>query len=649
MAEHPVARVLPESRLPQLDRLFDYAIPEGMDIRPGVRVKVPMGKGGRLVSGFVVELAGQSDFTGTLAAIDTVVSPVSVLTPEIYELAGTIARRGAGGTSDVLRLAIPPRAVRVEKQWLERGDTPVEPAVTPPPPGEYSSESWEALVEPGAKHWVQKRYGVTSQGPESWPHGLDDLARIATTVLASQRSVIICVPDWRDVELLERSLLSLVEPDHLARFDPGHTPSERYRNYLRTLEDRPVIAYGSRHVLYAPVSRLGALLVDTDSDSSHKEPLAPYPHSRDIALLRAEQTGASVGFSSHLPSLEVTRLMAMGYLAAVRPIRDERPRVIPTALGRTDQSANAPARLPSLAFQAVKKALESGPVLVQVFHAGYSAGLACVECRERARCGDCGGPLRQLGRGESASCAWCGHLASDWVCPDCHHRSLTPVGQGIGRTTGELGKAFPGVPVVQSDGQHRLLEVAHKPALVVATRGAEPIVPGGYRTALLLDGEAMLQRPALDAQVDTLTAWEAALSLLAPNAVAYLTDLDGPIAQAVASDAMEKLLVAELAERQALRMPPAIRVASLRGPQGLVEQLTATLTPQAEVDALGPVSVNGEARALIRMPYREAGSIAGELRAAVVRQATESGRLQSRLKVAMDDLATLDELATGDL
>jgi primosomal protein N' (replication factor Y) len=184
---------------------------------------------------------------------------------------------------------------------------------------------------------------------------------------------------------------------------------------------------------------------------------------------------------------------------------------------------------------------------------------------------------------------------------------------------------------------------------VVATRGAEPIVPGGYRTALLLDGEAMLQRPALDAQVDTLTAWEAALSLLAPNAVAYLTDLDGPIAQAVASDAMEKLLVAELAERQALRMPPAIRVASLRGPQRLVEQLTATLTPQAEVDALGPVSVNGEARALIRMPYREAGSIAGELRAAVVRQATESGRRQSKLKVAMDDLATLDELATGDL
>ena len=649
MAEHPVARVLPDSRLPQLDRLFDYAIPQGMDVHPGVRVKVPMGKGGRLVTGFVVEVAQTSEFSGQLAQIDTLVSPVPVLTDDIRDLAYTVAKRGAGGASDVLRLAIPPRAVRVEKQWLDRDDTPREPVIAPERPEGYSAEGWGALVEPGGKHWLQKRYGVTLAGAKACPQGHDDLARLAVSVLSQGRSVIICVPDWRDVDLLERSLQELVDSDHLARFDPEHTPSERYRQFLRTLENRPVIAYGSRHVLYAPVHELGAVIVDTDSDSSHREPLAPYPHSRDIALLRGEGAQTSVIFASHLPSLEVTRLLEMDYLQAVRPGRDERPRVIPTALGRTDQGSRAPARLPSVAFQAVKTALQHGPVLVQVFHAGYSSGLVCVECRERARCGECGGPLRFARRGAPASCAWCGHLAGAWSCPHCQHRELTPVGQGIGRTIQELGKAFPGVAVIQSDGAHRLLEVADKPALVVATRGAEPLVPGGYRAALLLDGEAMLQRPALDTQVDTLMAWEHALSLLARDAVAYLTDVDGPVAQAVASDAMEKLLAAELAERATLRMPPAVRVASLRGPQRLVEELTDTVAQQPEVDALGPVSVEGEARALIRMPYRAAGAIATELRAAVVRHASEAPRRQSRLKVVMDDVATLDELASGDL
>ncbi len=119
MAKRPVARVLPESRLPQLDRVFDYVVPDGMDAPVGCRVKVPIGRSAKLHTGFVVERPESSDFGGELSPIDQVLSPVSVLTDEVLESARALAKRQAGGVADVLRLAIPPRAVRVEKKWLE--------------------------------------------------------------------------------------------------------------------------------------------------------------------------------------------------------------------------------------------------------------------------------------------------------------------------------------------------------------------------------------------------------------------------------------------------------------------------------------------------------------------------------------------------
>ncbi|MDR9396471.1 primosomal protein N' [Pontimonas sp.] len=659
MTEHPVARVLPESRLPQLDRLFDYAIPEGMDVRPGVRVRVPMGRGGRLQAGFVVEVLEKSSYEGTLSPIEHLVSPVPVVPPELYRLAQAVASRQAGGVADILRLAVAPRAVRVEKAWLKDSDdstvTTEPPLDSPTASSHYDPEQWSALWKSGAKHWWQLPYGSASAAEGEIPAGHREIARLAATVLAAGSSVVVCVPDWRDQLFVDQALREWVEAEALAPFVATETPTERYRSYLRTLEARPSVAYGARHAIYAPVSNLGLVLVLSDSDDLHREPLAPYPHSRDVALLRAEQTGAAVVFASHVPSLPVLRLMQMGYLGEVRAQQHTRPRVIPTALGRLSDDVKTPARLPSVAYRAVVEAITQGPVLVQVFHSGYSPGLSCRSCGERARCVECGGPLKTAKRSGPISCGWCGHLATLWSCNECGGSEYRPSGHGVGRTTHELGRAFPGVPIIQSDGESRTARVPGTPALVVATRGAEPVAQGGYRAALLLDAESMLQRASLNALEDTLQGWEWAMSLLAPGAIAYLTDLEGPVAQSVAAGGLEVLLARELVQRGELRMPPTVRLAAISGPRGDVEDLVASLTgPDSrhaaggQVDALGPIRHDSQATYILRMSYRVAPDIAPELRAAVVRSASKGPRQTARLKVVMDDVDTLDALAVEE-
>ncbi len=649
-ASGAIARVVLDTRLPHLDRLLDYRIPDGVDVSPGVRVKVPLGHAQKLSNGFVVQVTHQSDYPGEIAPIDQVVSEVPVLTKDLWTLARTVADRQGGSAADILRLAIPQRAVRVEKNWLEHGTPPGESVPWPDPSPHYSPESWRHMAEPGSRTALELPPGVVNTStPHPTTTAATTIATLAATVLAQGRSVVIAVPDWRDGELVERSLLEYLHPDHLVRLRSDQTPSEKYLSYLRCLEGRPVVVVGQRHAIYQPVSHLGLLVVLSESDDSHREQLAPYPHTRDIALIRAEQSGAALVFADWVTGVDIMRLVQMDYLSLVTPTTRQRPTIIPTALTMNSQQEPAPGRLPSLAYRAVSDALKEGPVLVQVFRSGFAPGLACTHCRERVRCHSCGGPVTATSSTTRRTCSWCGISAAPRACGECGGLAVTPIGHGVGRTVTELGKAFPRVPVIQADGNHPILDVPDKPALVVATRGSEPVAHGGYRAVLLLDGDKMLQRSSLGALEETLRGWEWAASLAAPNASVYVTDVDGPVVHAFTAGAHRDVMVGELRERRELRLPPAVRIASVTGPPATVAEVTSDIVDAFPgSDVLGPVRLDSDrVRSLLRFSFSAGNDVARALRAAVISRAVSKTPTAKRLRIALDDLAALDQISNA--
>ena len=152
----PVARVLVESSLPHLDRPFDYAVPAALDqaAQPGVRVKVKFN--GQDLNGFLLERAAESDAGHTLVPLAKVVSPVPVLTPAVKDLAAAVAARYAGTVSDVLRLAVPPRVARLEKDYpasLTPGKRKASPPCQVPPVFHRGHRTAPALPSSGT--WPQ--------------------------------------------------------------------------------------------------------------------------------------------------------------------------------------------------------------------------------------------------------------------------------------------------------------------------------------------------------------------------------------------------------------------------------------------------------------------------------------------------------------
>ncbi|MCU1603479.1 MAG: Primosomal protein, partial [Frankiales bacterium] len=487
--DRPVARLAVDTGVAHLDQPFDYAVPASMaEAEAGCRVRVRFS--GRLVDGFVLERLEESDHEGTLLALQSLVSPEQVLTGEVAALCRAVADRTAGSLYDVLRLAIPPRHARVEAEEVK------QPAALPPAPGPASWDRYPHgpafLTTPGIRAVWSALPGPT------WP---SEVALAVQATVAGGRGAVVVVPDARDVE---RVSAALAEVPHVAlRADLG--PAEWYRRWLRVLRGEVLAVVGTRAAAFAPVRDLGLAVLWDDGDDLHAEPRSPYAHAREVLVQRTHLTGAGLLLGGFARTAEGQLLVDSGWARELAPARDVLRSIQPRAEGTSEEDlardpAAQAARLPALAFKAARTALEAGePVLVQVPRRGYAVSLACVRDRTPARCPACAGPLQVTSGHAVASCRWCGRIAGDWRCPACEGRQFRASVIGSRRTAEELGRAFPGVPVLTSGRDEVLPTVPTGARLVVATPGAEPVAEQGYGAVLLLDPWALLSRADLRA------------------------------------------------------------------------------------------------------------------------------------------------------
>ncbi|MEV4675943.1 primosomal protein N' [Actinomadura sp. NPDC049382] len=652
--ELPVARIAVDMSLPHLDRPFDYLVPAELDARavPGCRVRVRFA--GQLVDGFLLERAAESGHDGTLLYLERVTSSEAVLTPEIAALAREVADRYAGTFADVLRLAVPPRHARVEAEAVPEPEEAGSEA-------EASSEVEAGSDDPGV--WGDYPAGPSFLGaladgraPRAvWtalpgPGWAAAIARAVAATLSSGRGVIVVVADGRDVARVDTALKAeLGEGLHVA-LTAELGPAERYRRWLAVLRGRARAVVGTRAAMFAPVADLGLVVLWDDGDDVHAEPHAPYPHPRDVLALRAHRANAGALIGGFTRTTDATQLVETGWAHALAASRDGVRAAMPRVryVGEDAQlardAAARTARLPNVAFEAARSALEDGPVLVQVPRRGYVPGIACGRCREPARCQACQGPLALASSHAAPYCRWCGRIAGDWHCLECGFFQVRAVVVGAKRTAEELGRAFPGVPV-RTSGRDAILErVGPERALVVSTPGAEPPADEGYRAALLLDGWVLLGRPDLRAGEEALRRWMNAASLVRPQGpVIVAAEGSLPAVQALVRWDPATYAERELAERREAGFPPAARMASLTGSPAAIRELLGDARLPEGAEVLGPVpvpvpaaqagtGVQEKERALIRVSRPAGHALARALKEAQgvrsARKATETVRVQ---------------------
>ncbi len=607
--------------MPHLDRLFDYTVPPELDAdaQPGVRVRVRLA--GRLLGGIIVARGTHSAFGGRLQPLSRVLGAEPVLTPETAKLMRAVADRWAGTLSDVLRLAVPPRRVTVEREPV--GESPPAPAF--PDPATWTRYAGgAAFLERLAEAAAPRATWAALPGPY-WPA---ELASAAQATLSGGRGVVIVVPDGGDASRMSEALRAAIGPESFVELTADLGPTERYRRFVRLARGQVRAVVGTRAAAYAPVRDLGLVAIWDDGSDLHEEPHAPYANVRDVLVLRAHLTGAGALLGGHLPSVEAVSLARSGWshvLAASREgVRAAAPRVevagSDAQLAR-DGAAQA-ARLPELAFAAVRQALDAGrPALISVPRRGYRPAVACDNCRHPVRCPRCSGPLAQQSASDVLTCRWCGAAHTGLACPECGARRWRALVVGNIRTAEEIGRAFASVAVVRSSGAGVVSRVPAEPALVVATPGAEPLAEAGYGTVLLLDAWALLGRADLRAGEEALRRWMNASALALPSTDGGRVVLVGASAGLSPVQALVRwdpigYAETEAASRAELGFPPASRMAALEGAPADVETFLAAAELPGGAELLGPVAVSdGIERMLVRVPRPQGGTLAAALQA----------------------------------
>jgi primosomal protein N' (replication factor Y) (superfamily II helicase) len=422
-------------------------------------------------------------------------------------------------------------------------------------------------------------------------------------------------------------------------------PAKRYAAFLAVSRGAARVVIGTRAAAFAPVRDLGLVVIWDDGDDLHAEPRAPYPHAREVLLIRAQQAGAGALVGGHARSVEAEHLLHSAWAREITVPRESLRRRLGVAVSGDSafdlarDAAARTARLPRDAFETIRDGLATGPVLVQTPRAGYATRLACDRCRTPAECATCHGPLRITDARRPPECAWCGTVVTGWTCAECGGHGLRAPVVGERRTSEELGRAFPAVPVRSSSGDRVLAEVPATPAIVVATPGAEPVVRGGYAAVVLLDTWLLLARSDLRASEEALRRWSnaAALVTATQGRVLAVGDPVHPALQALVRWDPAGFARREIGERRAAHLPPASRMATITGEADELDAAVAGLALPPGAELLGPVpDADGSRRYVVRVPRAAGPALSDALQRM---QAQRSARKEAHLRVEVDPVS----------
>jgi primosomal protein N' (replication factor Y) len=290
--------------------------------------------------------------------------------------------------------------------------------------------------------------GVTGSGKS------EIYLRSVERVLERGRSAILLVPEISLVPVLATEARRRFG-DELAILHSALGEAERAQEWQRVRSGAARVVLGPRSAVFAPVSRLGLIVVDEEHDPSFKQEHVPRYNARDLALVRAKSAGAAALLVSATPSLESRHNVETGKLGGLVLSRRVAGGNLPEGVLVDLRKEGASERLPGeVAFSRrlraeMEDSLEAGEQIILLRNRrGYAPVLLCRACGEKLPCEDCGLPRTYHRRDRRLVCHYCGSSRPEpAACESCGEAALEPIGAGTERVEERVRELYPGVAV----------------------------------------------------------------------------------------------------------------------------------------------------------------------------------------------------------
>jgi len=382
-----------------------------------------------------------------------------------------IRRRACTSRSPVDTLA---RAGLVTVRRFPLPEDPFGPAPTGgAPPPELTGEqavSVEAVTAAarGGEFGAFLLFGVTGSGKtEVYLRSIRESVDLG-------RQAIVLVPE---ISLTPQTVRRFrARFDRVAVLHSAQSEAERRRWWRAVKRGEVDVVVGPRSAIFAPVPRLGLIVVDEEHDSSFKQGRAPRYNARDVAVVRARLAGAAVVLGSATPSLESWHNARTGkyrlLTLSTRVGGGELPPVEIVDMGREMAETKRVTRFSRRLKAILRESLDRGEqAMLFLNRRGFSTLLLCQRCGESLSCDRCSVSLTYHQRLGRAICHLCGHVKTvPDECPACSQPGLLYRGFGTEKVEEEIASHHPDARVARMDSDTMTSKASYERVLDAVKR-----------------------------------------------------------------------------------------------------------------------------------------------------------------------------------
>jgi primosomal protein N' (replication factor Y) (superfamily II helicase) len=373
-------------------------------------------------------------------------------------------QRGPLPLAQLLRIAGVSRVL--VKRLLQQGKLQIweEPLAPEPelleseftPPSNVLNEEQQRVVQE-IRRWIDAGvftagllYGVTGSGKT------EVYARAVESALARGRTALVLVPEIALTLWIGR-LCRAWFGEGVAVLHSGLSDQERSREWWRVRRGEARVVVGTRSAVFAPLEKLGLIIVDEEQESSYKQEETPRYHGRDVAVMRAKLEGAVALLGSATPSLESFHHARLGKYKLLR--LESRVENRPLAaveivdLREDFRQTHHPGPISERLQAAIAAQLAAGTqAIVLINRRGYSWFVLCRSCGTAVLCENCSIALTYHKARERLACHYCGFSRRvPKACPHCASEHVYFVGAGSEQLEEHLRALFPKARIARLD------------------------------------------------------------------------------------------------------------------------------------------------------------------------------------------------------
>ena len=377
--------------------------------------------------------------------------------------------------------------IRIEEEDTYRNPWPIAQIPTKSP--EFNEE--QAAASKVIENCIREGKGTVLLRGVTGSGKTEVYMRAAELALAKGREVIVLVPE---ISLTPQTVGRFKGRfgNRVAILHSRLSLGERYDEWRRIRSNEVQIVVGARSAVFAPLERLGLIIMDEAHEDSYKSEVRPRYHARDIAAKRCSLDGAVLVLGSATPSLEDYYKAIQGEYLLIEMKNRVGCQTLPQVeivdmrleleMGNRSMFSNA-------LYQALKHCItQKEQAILLINRRGYAHFVSCRSCGHVVKCRNCDVSLTFHVKEGALKCHYCGYREGyPRICPECKSKYIKHFGAGTQRVEEELHQMFPTVRLLRMDTDTTGRKGAHHKILDAFERQEYDILLGTQMVAKGLD------------------------------------------------------------------------------------------------------------------------------------------------------------------